>query len=580
MEEILDNTSMERIISKTEKLGWKKGKISLEVNQESSVQSKLLLVGKILSKKSFSRVVVRDIVIKAWNLFTEVEVSILDRNVFLFSFNHEADVRRVWDRRPWSIKGEHVILKKFRANLNLNEVDFSTTVFWVQVHVLPLNRQSKENPFKIGGFLGRTLEVDLVGNRVGVWKNFVRVRVEVDVSCPLCASFPLDQDDQGLPELWIPFKFEKLGNFCYGCGRLGHDLRSCLEEESPRTVKENVSHENYGNWLRAENNEFQPGLNPKVIGNPVTTGDDREVGTSVMNSNIVEASLRNQRVPSTIVNRNEAEERVGTVLADVSQLMGQKVGSTEHGAREGSEEILGMLSITRTSSEDMGCDISHYDTTTHLNFKPTSSPAGPNPHIDLSASKTQPKDFIQTSSYMKPPIQTSPHIDLLASKTQPKDFLQTKAQSENHSLQSNLKPNSPIKRKATNSNTSDLIAKKPKPSQMSQPSKLEFPFSVVCNNDDFSRISQTSNYDCAPSSFTKNYDSSQKNGKARKAMEKARPKAKTSLKALARMKNVDSSPLNSKIDNEERLDCSSESSLPLNIQMAEEAGLIKPHPSP
>ncbi|KAK9997661.1 hypothetical protein SO802_022347 [Lithocarpus litseifolius] len=151
MEETLDSSSLERIISKTENLGWKKGKISLEVNQESSVQSKFLLVGKILSKKSFSRVVVKDIVSKAWNLMMEVEVSVLDRNVFLFSFNHEADVKRAWDRRPWSIKGEHLILKKFRADLSFNEVDFSTTVFWVQVHGLPPNRQSKENIFKIQG---------------------------------------------------------------------------------------------------------------------------------------------------------------------------------------------------------------------------------------------------------------------------------------------------------------------------------------------------------------------------------------------------------------------------------------------
>nr|POE66515.1 hypothetical protein CFP56_18773 [Quercus suber] len=82
----------------------------------------------------------------------EVEVSVLDRYVFLFSFNREADVRRAWDRRPWSIKG-------------------------------------------------RTLDVDLVGSRGGVWKNFVRVRVEMDVSCPLCTGFPLDKDDQGLPVL-------------------------------------------------------------------------------------------------------------------------------------------------------------------------------------------------------------------------------------------------------------------------------------------------------------------------------------------------------------------------------------------
>lgn len=33
--------------------------------------------------------------------------------MFVFSFNHEADVRPAWDRRPWLIKAEHSILKRF-----------------------------------------------------------------------------------------------------------------------------------------------------------------------------------------------------------------------------------------------------------------------------------------------------------------------------------------------------------------------------------------------------------------------------------------------------------------------------------
>ena len=63
-------------------------------------------------------------------------------------------------------------------------------------------------------------------------------------------------------------------------------------------------------------------------------------------------------------------------------------------------------------------------------------------------------------------------------------------------------------------------------------------------------------------------------------MEKAHLKAKTSLKALVRIKNLDSNPLNSNVSNEDQLDSSNESFLPLNVQMAEEAGLMKPHLSP
>ena len=79
----------------------------------SKESSKRLLIGKILSKKFFPKALVREILVKAWNLINDFEVALVDKNVFVFSFNHEADVRRAWDRRPWLLKGEHLILKRF-----------------------------------------------------------------------------------------------------------------------------------------------------------------------------------------------------------------------------------------------------------------------------------------------------------------------------------------------------------------------------------------------------------------------------------------------------------------------------------
>ena len=144
MEENIITVSVDNLVSQTKRLGWNGGIVQLDIDSGIEESTKLLLLGKILSNKSFPRTVVKDIVGKAWNLINEVEVKVVDRNVFIFAFNHEADLRRAWDRRPWSIKGEHLILKKFDPNLSLNEVDFTSTEFWVQIHGLPLNRQKKK----------------------------------------------------------------------------------------------------------------------------------------------------------------------------------------------------------------------------------------------------------------------------------------------------------------------------------------------------------------------------------------------------------------------------------------------------
>ena len=178
------------LTSQAAKLNWLKGKINLDVVPSSSKNSKKLLIGKILSNKSFPRSIVKEILVKAWNVINDIEVTVVDKNVFMFSFKHEADVRRAWDRRPWTVKGDHLILKHFYSDVSVSEVDFSTIDFWIQIHGLPLNRRSKDNVLKIGSIAGKALDTYLVGPGSGMWSRSIRVRVKMDIRCPLgCVCF-------------------------------------------------------------------------------------------------------------------------------------------------------------------------------------------------------------------------------------------------------------------------------------------------------------------------------------------------------------------------------------------------------
>lgn len=85
-------------MAKTINLGWSKQPINLEIILEVEEKAKLVLLSKILSAKNFSRLVVKEIVAKAWNIVNVVEVAALDNNIFSFTFAHEVDVIRVWDR--------------------------------------------------------------------------------------------------------------------------------------------------------------------------------------------------------------------------------------------------------------------------------------------------------------------------------------------------------------------------------------------------------------------------------------------------------------------------------------------------
>ena len=68
-----------------------------------------------------------------------------------------------------------MILKQWSLELTWQEVEFSTSTLWVQIHALPTLWRSEENLRRIGSKVGTVLEVDLTGNAGGAWRKFHRV---------------------------------------------------------------------------------------------------------------------------------------------------------------------------------------------------------------------------------------------------------------------------------------------------------------------------------------------------------------------------------------------------------------------
>jgi|UniRef100_A0A2N9I6B2 hypothetical protein len=159
-----DDFLVSELVSRKERCSCDEVMIELPSNQNDPESFKLFLVGKVISTRNFNYSVVKDIVMKAWNLSFFVTVKIVDMNMFLFTFQHKADLNMVFKRRPWTLRGAHLILKVWEPDLNWNEVDFSKSTFWIQVHGLPSLWQNKPNLTRIGNKMGNVIEVDLIGD--------------------------------------------------------------------------------------------------------------------------------------------------------------------------------------------------------------------------------------------------------------------------------------------------------------------------------------------------------------------------------------------------------------------------------
>lgn len=76
------------------------------------------------------------------------------------------------------------MLKRYDGFSPMEAVDFSNTMFWVQIHNLPFRLLTPDVALEIGDTLGEVNKSEDSSHMVG--GNFMRICVAIDISQPLC----------------------------------------------------------------------------------------------------------------------------------------------------------------------------------------------------------------------------------------------------------------------------------------------------------------------------------------------------------------------------------------------------------
>ena len=155
--------------------------------------------------------------------------------------------------------------------MSVEDMDFSSIPLWVQVHGLPIEYMSKENAEEIRALVAEVLEVDFTGSGGVCMSKFLRVKVED----PLMSGFFLDRSTQS--NLWIRFKYERIVEFCFKCGRLGHLKARCpwADVEVQLNLKESFGFEP---WLKAESSSKRTSQWVEFIADSTQSNDEEDEG--------------------------------------------------------------------------------------------------------------------------------------------------------------------------------------------------------------------------------------------------------------------------------------------------------------
>ncbi|KAL5823721.1 hypothetical protein ACOSQ4_021621 [Xanthoceras sorbifolium] len=180
-----------------------------------------------------------------WNPIGRVEVEAVGENLFVFHFRCVEERPLVWARGPWYFNGSLIILEKPSGPGDLSRMEFRFVDFWVQIYNIPIMCMNKRFAKLLAERIGMIVEIP--AKPKDCRGKFLKVRVGIDVMKPLKRGLKVKLEDLLVA---APIKYERLLEFCFACGLLGHALRDCDDETAMREALDGSSTK-FGSWLRA-----------------------------------------------------------------------------------------------------------------------------------------------------------------------------------------------------------------------------------------------------------------------------------------------------------------------------------------
>ncbi|TXG71426.1 hypothetical protein EZV62_000005 [Acer yangbiense] len=214
---------------------------------EVEVEVDLCLIGKILSGKKVNREAFIHLIEQLWSPFGRVKIESVEFNIFMFKFINQEERNRIWQRGPWYFEKSLIVLEKPEGRGSISQLKFNKVELWIQIHDVPIICMNKRTAKWMAEQIGRVIEIPFESK--DCWGKFLKVKVQIDITKPLKRWLHLKLDKSN-DIVMVSLKYERLPEFCYVCGRIGHANKECSDVEAKIKALKGVSTK-FGSWMRA-----------------------------------------------------------------------------------------------------------------------------------------------------------------------------------------------------------------------------------------------------------------------------------------------------------------------------------------
>lgn len=330
--------------------------------QTHNWDAKLYLVGRFLTEGVLDFQAMQQTMAALWKPGKGVYIRELGVNLFMFQFYHEIDIKRVVEGSPWTFNRKVLIISRMQEGLNPRCMPLNNIDLWVQIYDLQPGFMSEKVLMEVGNQIGVFVH-SCPSNFKGSWREYMRIRVTMDLSKPLKRRMKLRK--AGNEWFWINFKYENAPTFCFICGILGHGEKFCsqlfekLEEEITRPygafMRAPLRRQNKligAKWLRNGDEEAQASMataGSSQKQNPENPGLGANLGVN-LGASISEGQLGGENFAvsnSNTIVREDKEDTGGknkVIIVENKKRrteMGQPVGSyTEIGVDSDDENLM------------------------------------------------------------------------------------------------------------------------------------------------------------------------------------------------------------------------------------------------